>query len=182
MGKYHGRRSFLTFSNNKGVIHKSPFLDRLPVLKQLLGARFPKQGKYPGWARFVVGLFLPVDRLILRRWRSRRRFVDKRLKWLPRSMAKRLLCALHTPKPTALESKEIRGHDEGSTFVNLIRYLDWPDIDDVYEVEPRQAAERIADRLAEVYADSNARTASMTGLPLAELGYSVSPNDTDLAG
>ena len=57
MGKYHGRRSFLTFSNNKGVLEKSPFLDGLPVLKQLLGARFPKQGKYPSWARFVVGLF-----------------------------------------------------------------------------------------------------------------------------
>ena len=27
------------------------------MLKQLLGARFPKRGKYPGWARFVIGLF-----------------------------------------------------------------------------------------------------------------------------
>ena len=137
----------------------SPFLRLVPAM----------------WTRFVFRLFLPVDRLVLRRWGSRKRFVDKRMKWFLRVVARRLLVLLFNPSPPSVQSDQVRGHNEQSTLVNLIRYLDWPDIDEVYEEDRgNRKRERIADRLADVYADSNARTAAMTGLPLRELGYSVS--------
>lgn len=41
MGSYHGHRSFLAFTHEKAVLHKSAALDQSPLLKPFLAARFP---------------------------------------------------------------------------------------------------------------------------------------------
>ena len=43
--RYHGHRSFTTFSHAKAVLEKSPALDESFVLKPLLSARFPPYDK-----------------------------------------------------------------------------------------------------------------------------------------
>jgi len=54
MGNYHGEYSFKTFTHEKAVLRKYPVVDELPVMKQLLGARFPG---YTDFKKLVIKLF-----------------------------------------------------------------------------------------------------------------------------
>eukprot|EP01065_Artemidia_motanka_P015357 TRINITY_DN191_c0_g1_i1.p1 TRINITY_DN191_c0_g1~~TRINITY_DN191_c0_g1_i1.p1 ORF type:complete len:535 (+),score=213.34 TRINITY_DN191_c0_g1_i1:69-1673(+) len=54
MGAYHGRRSFNAFTHEKAVLRKYPLVDEMPILKQLLAARFPP---YTPFKKTAVKIF-----------------------------------------------------------------------------------------------------------------------------
>lgn len=54
MGSYHGHHSFMTFTHEKAVLRKYPAIDEMPILKQLLAARFPP---YTGFRKLAIKLF-----------------------------------------------------------------------------------------------------------------------------
>merc|ERR1719460_3100623 len=54
MGSYHGHYSFKTFTHEKAVLRKYPAIDEMPVLKQLLAARFPP---YTSIRQFLIKMF-----------------------------------------------------------------------------------------------------------------------------
>lgn len=54
MGSYHGEYSFKCFTHEKAVLRKYPAVDELPVLKQLLAARFPP---YTAFRKLAIQLF-----------------------------------------------------------------------------------------------------------------------------
>eukprot|EP00747_Dinoflagellata_sp_TGD_P206543 gnl/TRDRNA2_/TRDRNA2_80239_c0_seq1.p1 gnl/TRDRNA2_/TRDRNA2_80239_c0~~gnl/TRDRNA2_/TRDRNA2_80239_c0_seq1.p1 ORF type:complete len:536 (-),score=91.37 gnl/TRDRNA2_/TRDRNA2_80239_c0_seq1:82-1689(-) len=55
MGSYHGEYSFKTFTHEKAVLRKYPSIDTMPVMAQLLGARFPPYTGFRQWACNVFG-------------------------------------------------------------------------------------------------------------------------------
>jgi len=54
MGSYHGVYSFNTFTHQKAVLRKYPAIDEMPVLKQLLAARFPP---YTSFRKLAIKIF-----------------------------------------------------------------------------------------------------------------------------
>jgi len=54
MGNYHGEYSFMTFTHKKAVLRKYPLIDEAPLMKTLLGARFPP---YTGFKKSAIKLF-----------------------------------------------------------------------------------------------------------------------------
>lgn len=61
MGAYHGHYSFKAFTHEKAVLQKYPAIDELPIMKQLLAARFPP---YTGLKEFLVKVF--SNRLVMK--------------------------------------------------------------------------------------------------------------------
>jgi len=131
--------------------------------------------------RFIGRMFGPTDRLIFGKIMRRKRFVNRRLKWFWRRVFKRLVTGVVTPRrvESGAVGTETRRRLESSLRVNLFRWLDWPEVDQVYGpagfgYNAQLDDTRICDYLDEEYAASNTRTQELTNLPLAELGYSVS--------
>merc|ERR1711904_209095 len=54
MGSYHGEHSFKTFTHQKAVLRKYPAIDEMPLLKQLLAARFPP---YTSFRKLAIKIF-----------------------------------------------------------------------------------------------------------------------------
>merc|ERR1712039_953575 len=61
MGAYHGHYSFKAFTHEKAVLQKFPAIDQLPIMKQLLSARFPP---YNGIKELLVKIF--SNRLVMK--------------------------------------------------------------------------------------------------------------------
>ena len=61
MGKYHGKYSFDTFSHQKSILRRNPYIDEFPLVKIFLDSRFPP---YTIWKKTII-------RLLFHKWVQR---------------------------------------------------------------------------------------------------------------